>query len=86
MRTELRFLDDFVDGPFEVMELPAAGLKRAREVVARYADLPIGLTDASLVVLGERLRTTRILTLDERHFRAIQPLQGGHFTILPADA
>jgi uncharacterized protein len=39
-----------------------------------------------LVVLAERYGTTRILTLDERHFRAIKPLHADAFTLLPADA
>jgi len=33
-----------------------------------------------------QFRTTRLLTFDERHFRAIKPLSGESFTILPADA
>jgi hypothetical protein len=31
-------------------------------------------------------RTTRLRTLDERHFRAMQPLWGASFELLPADA
>jgi hypothetical protein len=48
----------------------------------------IGLTDASLVVLAERLGTTDIATLDERHFRTLRPLAGGvdAFRLLPADS
>jgi predicted nucleic acid-binding protein len=47
----------------------------------------IGLTDASLVALAEHLGTTRIATLDERHFRTLKPLTGeSAFTLLPADA
>jgi predicted nucleic acid-binding protein len=45
----------------------------------------IGLTDASLVVLAATYGTTRLVTLDERHFRAIRPLPADAFTILPAD-
>ncbi|MGH2355036.1 MAG: hypothetical protein ACRDI2_09890 [Chloroflexota bacterium] len=44
------------------------------------------LADASLVVLARRYRTRRILTFDQRAFRAVEPLHGGAFTILPADA
>ena len=36
------------------------------------------------MVLADRHGTTRILTFDERAFRAVPPLQGGTFTILPA--
>jgi predicted nucleic acid-binding protein len=50
------------------------------------SDLGIGLTDASLVVLADRYRTNRILTLNERPFRALEPLGGGSFELLPADA
>jgi predicted nucleic acid-binding protein len=47
----------------------------------------VGLTDASLVALAAHLGTTRIATLDERHFRTLTPLTGGRaFTLLPADA
>ena len=45
-----------------------------------------GLAGASVVVLAAQHVTTRVLTLDLRHFRAMEPIQGGHFTILPADA
>jgi predicted nucleic acid-binding protein len=59
---------------------------QARSVIAKYHDLKIGLADASIVVLAARYMTTRVLTLDLRHFRAMEPLQGGSFTILPTDA
>jgi predicted nucleic acid-binding protein len=36
--------------------------------------------------LDYRYDTTRLLTLDERHFRAIRPLHADAFTLLPADS
>ena len=51
----------------------------------RYADLDVGLADLSVVVLAERWGTRRPLTLDD-HFRALRPLAGGQFTLLPFDA
>jgi uncharacterized protein len=30
-------------------------------------------------------KTTRVVTLDERHFRSVRPLWGEVFTLLPAD-
>jgi uncharacterized protein len=33
----------------------------------------------------ERYGTTRVLTFDQKHFRAVKPPQGGVFTVLPAD-
>jgi uncharacterized protein len=55
-------------------------------VLETYRDMKIGLADASLVVLAERYGTTRLLALDERHFRAIPPPHADAFTLLPADA
>jgi predicted nucleic acid-binding protein len=47
---------------------------------------PFVLADASIIVLADRYRTTRLLTFDERHFRAVGPLSALAFTLLPADA
>jgi len=38
------------------------------------------------MVLAERYETRRLLSFDERHFRAVAPLQGGSFELLPADS
>jgi predicted nucleic acid-binding protein len=83
---ELAFVDDLVSGTFVVECLTRDDLARARGVVERYRDLRLGLADASLVVLAQRHGTTRILSVDERAFRTVAPLQGGTFTVLPADA
>lgn len=58
------------------------------EIASQYKSIELGLTDASLVALAAYLETTRIATLDERYFRAMQPLAGGatSFTLLPTDA
>jgi len=82
---ELAFLEDLAEGTFVVECLDRAQLRKARDVVARYRDLRLGLADASLVVIAERYATRRLLTFDERAFRSVAPLQGGSFTILPAD-
>jgi len=86
VEAELRFLRDLTTGTFVVECLTDDELATAGQLVERYKDLEIGLADASLVTLASRLRTRRIMTFDERHFRAVAPLQGGHFEILPADA
>lgn len=38
------------------------------ELMEKYADLPMDMADASLVVLAEYLRHGRILTVDQRDF------------------
>jgi predicted nucleic acid-binding protein len=59
---------------------------QAAEIADRHAEIGLGLTDASLIALAGRLETTRIASFDERHFRAVEPLNGGSFELLPADA
>lgn len=83
---ELAFLEDLAEGTYIADALAPAELAIARDIAARYRDLELGLADASLVVLANRWGTRRILTLDERAFRTVTPLQGGAFTVLPADA
>lgn len=82
----LRFLQDVAAGRFTMAGLDAADHAIVMDLERRYADLDAGLADLSTVVLAERYGTRRILTFDERHFRALRPLRGGRFTVLPADA
>lgn len=83
---ELEFLTEVTAGAFELASFGRAELARAVAILQKYRDMPIGLTDASLVVLAERYGTTRLLTHDARHFRAIRPLHADAFALLPADA
>ena len=53
------------------------------DLVERYADFPLGTTDASVVSLAERLDTTHIVTLDRRHFGVVRSSAGQSFTLLP---
>lgn len=77
---------DLVAGAY-LVEWWSGAIPSAVKVAERYADTGLGLADASLVALAERLGTIEIATLDERHFRAVRPLAGGKaFTLLPADA
>jgi hypothetical protein len=45
-------------------------LGRIRELTRRYADLPLGLVDATVIACAER-HGGAVLTLDERHFGVV---------------
>jgi hypothetical protein len=80
----LAFLDDLAAGRFDVACLDEEEYRAIRTLDAAYADLDAGLADLSIVVLADRFRTHRVLTFDERHFRALRPLDGAPaFEILP---
>lgn len=80
------FLEDLAAHRYESPGLDARDYEAALTLDRRYADLNLGLADLSVAVIAQRLGTRRILTFDDRHFRAVTPLQGGVFTLLPADA
>ena len=79
------FLGDLAAARFTVVALERDDYPAILELESRYADLDLGLADCSVAMLAGRYRTWRILSFDQRHFRAITPPQGGTFTILPAD-
>lgn len=81
----IEFLRDVEAGAYELAPFTADDVGATREMVERYRELGIGLADASIVVLAARYGTNRVLTLDERHFRAITTADGAPFTLLPAD-
>jgi predicted nucleic acid-binding protein len=57
--------------------------QRISELVERYGDFPLGGTDASVVALAERMGAPVVVTLDHRHFAALQPLHRPAFELLP---
>ena len=79
------FIEAVEQGEFSLVALSTADFVRCREVVAQYRALEIGLVDASIVAAAERLQIARLLSQDQRHFRAIQPRGFDHFILLPAD-
>lgn len=79
-------LGDVAGGAYRLEQFSEADVARAARVIDRYAALQIGLADASIVVLAERLGAHEVLTLDERHFRAMLGPAGKPFRLLPADA
>ena len=57
--------------------LDAPALVRAFELMERYAYHPMDLADASLIVAGETLATTRIFTIDREDFETYR-IRRGH--------
>jgi len=79
------FIEDIAAGRFQVECLQPAEYAAILDLGARYAALGPGLADLAVVVLAHRFGTRRILTIDQRHFRAMTALDGSPFTLLPWD-
>jgi len=74
-------------GQYRLAELKPSDIVAAQGIRAMYEALHLDLADGVGVVLADRYKTDRILTLDQRDYRAITPLTAGlhAFRILPAD-
>lgn len=76
---------DIQEGAFVVEAVTLADLARCAALIAKYHDLDLGLTDASVVAIAERIGTDRILTVDLRDFRPIRSARGRAFRLLPGE-
>ena len=76
---------EVASGAYRLEPMDAEDIGLATEVIDRYRDLELGIADASIVVLADRHATLDLLTLDERHFRAVRGPGNRPFRLLPAD-
>lgn len=58
-------------------------IARMRDLMAKYANLPMDLADAALVRVAERDGIRRVFTIDRRDFRIYRPKGFRAFEILP---
>lgn len=85
-RAEIALLGEVGRGTYRLEPFSENDVAEAVGVIEGYADLGLGLADASNVVLANRHGTLDILTLDERHFRILRGPRDRPFRLLPADA
>jgi predicted nucleic acid-binding protein len=76
-------LDFFLSGGALVVPPTTSSLRRARELVSQYADLPMDYADATLVVLAEELDTRTVLTTDHKDFGVYRIRGRRRFEIVP---
>jgi predicted nucleic acid-binding protein len=79
----LQFLDDILGGAYRVEPPTSRDLVRCRDLQAGYSDLRLGIVDASVVALAERLNEGVVATLDHRHFSVVRPSHVEALTLLP---
>lgn len=76
------FMADLRSGAFTYAPPTLDQLLRATEIDRRYADLGLGLVDASLVALADQLGIRRIATRDVRHFASVRLSDGSAFELV----
>lgn len=80
---EAAFFTAIAEGDLQVETLTQGDFRRIAELIDTYSDLPLGGTDASLVVLAERYNAGRVATLDRRHFSVVRPSHIDGLVLLP---
>lgn len=80
---ERAFARSLREGELLVEPVEPPDLGRIDELLGEYADLPLGIVDASVVASCERLGATTLATLDRRHFSVVRPRHCDALTLLP---
>jgi predicted nucleic acid-binding protein len=79
---ERGFVAQVKSGAIHREPVTSADIDRASEILERYADQELGLTDASVMAVAERLDAP-VLTLDRRHFSPFRDRRGRALALLP---
>ena len=80
---EVAFLHLVIDTAIKVEDLSKVDWVRALALTEGYVDNPLGLVDASIVAIAERLAITDIATMNGRDFYTVSPAHSPAFTLLP---
>jgi predicted nucleic acid-binding protein len=74
---------DIAAGAYRLEPVLEADLVRAAELEQTYSELDLGLVDASVIALCERLDEDTVLTLDRRDFSVVKPRHRAALQLLP---
>jgi uncharacterized protein len=80
---EAGFIGLIVSSRLAVVDLTLENYRRCAELIERYADLRLGLVDASVITIAERLSITTIATLNRRDFSVVRPRHTKAFELIP---
>jgi predicted nucleic acid-binding protein len=80
---EALFVDSLANGDFVVVDASPEDYRRSAELMRQYADFPLGVADATVLALAERLGVVEVATLDHRHFENVRVRHVEYLTLLP---
>ena len=78
---EATFVRSLATSRYRVEAVEPGDLAQAAALIDRYASLPLGVADATVISLALRTGENRIATLDRRHFTVVAEL--GRVQLLP---
>ena len=80
---EINLVEATAAGDLTQVDVTLADLNRMAELKHRHRGFPLGVTDASVIAVAERLKVTEVATLDHRHFHAVRPAHAAALDLLP---
>ena len=80
---EAAFVASVAANEIELIDLTAHDWARCVELITTYHDLRLGLVDASVIAIAERLELTTIATLNRRDFAVVRPAHTNTFELIP---
>ncbi len=80
---EINLVEAVAAGDLSQVDITPADLARMADLMRRYRGFPLGITDASVIAVAERVKVTEVATLDHRHFHAIVPAHAAALDLLP---
>lgn len=82
-RSEAAFLHLITGEQLQVIDLTLADWARCITLIETYEALGLGLVDASVIAVAERLELTTIATLNHRDFAVVRPAHCAGFELVP---
>lgn len=79
---EATFLRLITTGVVQVIDLSLPDYVRCVELIEQYADLGLGLVDASIVAVAENRGITTLATLNSRDFSVVRPRHAPAFALV----
>ena len=67
----------------QVIDLALGDYARRVALIEQYADLGLGLVDASVIAIAENRGITTLATLNVRDFNVVRPRHTDAFTLVP---
>ena len=80
---EAAFVRSIAAAELDVIDLTPSDWQRCTALIDRYRDLGLGLVDASVIAIAERLGVTTIATLNRRDFAVVRPAHVEAFDLIP---
>jgi predicted nucleic acid-binding protein len=83
IKAQCAAIDFILEAVVEIVPASIESLKKAKNLMKKYADLPMDYADASIVCLATETGIRNVVTFDKKDFTIYKLLKKKSFTIMP---